>query len=233
MSDFKHVQQSLSRLDKNCNNIEQPPEKKPNPRAGIVRQDSITTKKDKFQKMLKRKVMENTSQDIKSTVLAAHSKMDPGPHSDVTSRVGENSFLANKHRMEEVVEAKEIQYLEENKWIISVIDLVKGLASKRKQMAAKDREKVPPTPNEVFLFIACLLRIILAGWTIDREMFNLILQKVLAKNLQLYNDVVTNQVITLVRTCLEITTKQYCDFLTGIGIQVTDCSIYSHYLFQV
>jgi hypothetical protein len=202
MSDFKHIVKPLiprkSRRD-----------------SGQMRKD-IATEKEKFQILLKQKVLEKASEDIKSTVFVC--SMQPSAHSDITPREGESRFLANQSRMEEVFESKEIQFLEKQKWIVSVIDLVKGLATKRKKMTMKEKEKSPITPDVVFTYIACILRIILAGVTIDKEAFKAVTQKVFSQND--HHDIVVNQIVTMVRTHLNIQPQEYCDFLLSIGVQV-------------
>ena len=216
VSDFNHhVRQSVGKSSK----PEQPSltgSSSPRP-AVITRKDSQSVKEE-LQLLLTKKVLETTRQDMQSTVFEAHSKMTPSSHGEVSPRAGHLSFLENQSRMEEVAESKQIQYLEENKWIILVIALVKGLATKRKAMSSEERNKSPTTPTEVFLFIACLLRIILVGATISKETFYLLVQKVFSK--LDHGNVVSNQVITLVRTCLHISPQEYCDFLLSIGIQV-------------
>lgn len=231
MSDFKHVQHSQSPRAGNNDNPESQVPTKVNPKK-FKRMDSVS-EKEAFQQLLKQKVIESVNIEIESTIVDSHHNMSLVSVEVVSPRAGENAFLANQSRMEEVMESQAIQYLEANKWILLVIDLVKGIAAKRKAIAqkmeslskldgnsenTKEKDAGPKTPNEVFIFIACLLRIILAGATVQKETFFLLIQKVFSKFD--HNGAVTNQVITLVRTCLGIGPREYCEFLISIDIRV-------------
>lgn len=224
VSDFNHnIQGSTCGVgNNNSNNNEQPPPSETNnaiSRPSVMKRRDSASEKADFQILLAQQVLDTANKEIQSTVLKAHTKMCPSSHGDVSPRAGESAFLENQSRMEEVIESKQIQYLEEHKWIMLVVDLVKGLAAKRKAMASEERAKAPTTPNEVFVFIACLLRIALAGATVDKDTFYLLVQKVFS-NVD-HSNVISSQVITLVRTCLKITPQEHCDFLLSIGLQVT------------
>lgn len=106
----------------------------------------------------------------------------------------------------------------DHKWLLSVIDLVKGLAAARKRMSSADKKKHPATPSAVFVFIACLLRLVLTGVTVNKTTLLMVIKRVFSA--ADHDDTIVNQVITMCRMYLQIQTVEYCDFLISIGVKV-------------
>ena len=212
VSDFKHIDESNNAAPSTNSKTGKGRQSK-----AFKRMDSAA-EKEHFDNAVKSKVLETTSRDIQSITFDAHTVGMPVSHSEVSPRAGEQSFLANKSRFEDVMDSKEIQYLEEQNWIVKLVDLIKGLASERKNMSQSDKEKTPATPNSVFVFMACSLRIILAGVTIDKNIFYQIVVKVFSQHD--LDHVIINQVISFVRRQLKIEATDYRDYLVSVGIEV-------------
>jgi hypothetical protein len=184
----------------------------------LCRQESLN-EKENFEALLKQKVLEKTGEEIKSTILSGHNRnFSTSCHGDISPRAGEISFRENQSRMEEVSEVKQIKSLEEQKWIFVVIDLIKVLAAKRKVMSEKEKLALPEPPNAVFLLISCLLRLILTGVAIDKNVFYLSLNKIFSK--QDHSHPGSLQIVSTIRNVMKISPQEHYDFLIAHDIEV-------------
>jgi len=227
VSDFHHVQPStVSNVSATDTSIDNNVGSGAGIQSGrITRNDKKFDKRESFNekdnndKLLKQKVLEKTTEEMKSAIYTGHSiSFQPSCHGDVSPRGGDMAFRENQSRLDNVNDTNEIHLLEKQKWIFTVLELVKGIALKRTKMSEKDRLKAPETPQEVFLFIACLLRLILAGVTIDKEAFYLTMTKFFDQKHHAHPIVL--QVVSMVRNIIKVSPQDHYDFLVANDIEV-------------
>jgi hypothetical protein len=177
------------------------------------------TEQETYELRLHEKVLERTGQEMQSVVFSRHSRnFQPFSHSEVSPRTGDVFFRENQNRMEEVMESKQIHCLEEQKQILDVVTLLQGRAAKRKLMSDEEKVTNPPLADNVYWFIATLLRLILAEVTIDQECFYLVVLKVFSK--ADHHNPLTLQVVSYVRNALKISPKSHLKFLIENDITV-------------